>query len=78
MVHEKEAEVVRHIFALAETGMSSTQIAKKLIAEKIPTTTQMRYPERKMARENHTWSSGAVRGILNNRFYLGEMTYRCV
>lgn len=55
--------------------MSSTQIAKKLIAEKIPTTTQMRYPERKMARENHTWSPGAVRGILNNRFYLGEMTY---
>ena len=55
--------------------MSSTQIAKKLIAEKIPTTTQMRHPERKMAKENHAWSPGAVRGILNNRFYLGEMAY---
>lgn len=75
LVHEKEAEVVRHIFALAETGMSSTQIAKKLIAEKIPTTTQMRHPERKIAKENHAWSPGAVRGILNNRFYLGEMAY---
>lgn len=37
--------------------------------------TQMRYPERKMARENHAWSGTAVRALLNNRFYLGEMAY---
>ena len=48
---------VRHIFSLAEQGLGSTQIAKALIREHIPTITQMRYPDRKMARENHTWLS---------------------
>lgn len=75
IVNEKEAEIVRHIFSLAEKGMSSTQIAKELIARQTPTVTQMRHPERKMAREHHTWSNTAVRRILNNRFYLGEMAY---
>lgn len=55
--------------------MSSTQIAKELIAKQTPTVTQMRHPERKMEREHHTWSNTAVRRILNNRFYLGEMAY---
>ncbi|MCM1194105.1 MAG: recombinase family protein [Acetatifactor muris] len=75
IVNEKEAVIVRHIFSLAEQGMGITQIAKALIREKTPTITQMRYPERMMAKENHTWSSTAVRTILNNRFYLGEMAY---
>ena len=75
VVNEKEAVIVRRIFSLAEKGMSSTQIARELIAGQIPTVTQMRYPERKMSKEHHTWSSAAVRGILNNRFYLGEMAY---
>lgn len=75
IVNEKEAEIVRHIFSLAEQGMSSTQIAKILIREQTPTITQMRCPGRKMAREHHAWSCTAVRGILNNRFYLGEMAY---
>lgn len=75
IVNEKEAEIVRHIFSLAEQGMSSTQIAKILIREQTPTITQMRCPGRKMAKEYHAWSCSAVRGILNNRFYLGEMAY---
>lgn len=75
IVNEKEAEIVRHIFSLAEKGMSSTQIAKELIVRRTPTVTQMRHPERKVAREHHTWSNTAVRRILNNRFYLGEMAY---
>lgn len=75
IVNEKEAEIVRHIFSLAEQGMSSTQIAKILVREQTPTITQMRCPGRKMAREHHAWSNTAVRGILNNRFYLGEMAY---
>ena len=37
IVNEKEAEIVRHIFSLAEKGMSSTQIAKELIAKQMPT-----------------------------------------
>lgn len=75
VVNEKEAGIVRHIFSLAEQGMSSTQIAKALIKEKTPTITQIRYPDRKMVRENQAWSDIAIRTILNNRFYLGEMAY---
>lgn len=74
-VNEKEAEIVRHIFSLAERGMGSTQIARALISEQVPTITQMRRPRRETAGEHHAWSSGAVREILNNRFYLGEMAY---
>lgn len=75
IVNEKEAEIVRYIFSLAEKGISSTQIAKELIAKHTPTITQMRYPERKMARQHPAWSNTAVRKILNNRFYMGEMAY---
>lgn len=96
IVEEKEAEVVRYIFALAMNGnaaggdasgnnalgdngvqgMSSTQIAEQLQREGIPTITQMRKPDKKAEDgKNRTWSSQAVRKILNNRFYLGEMAY---
>ncbi len=75
VVNEKEAEIVRRIFSLAADGKSSTQIAKQLCGEGIPTVMQMRYPGRKTKDKNLTWSAGAVRGILNNRFYLGEMAY---
>lgn len=50
IVNEKEAGIVRHIFFLAEKGISSTQITKVLIEEQTPTITQMRYPGREMAR----------------------------
>lgn len=75
VVNEIEAGIVRNIFSLAEKGMSSTQIAKALIAEQTPTIIQIRYPMSKREREHQLWSSSAVRGILNNRFYLGEMIY---
>lgn len=73
VVNEREAQIVRHIFSLAQNGMSSVQIAKELIAERTPTITQIRYPAGK--KENQKWTDKAVRGILNNRFYLGEMAY---
>ena len=76
VVNEKEAEIVRYIFSLAESGMSSMQIAKRLFEEQVPTSSQMRHPERKAAQKEHlTWSAKMVRKILNNRFYLGEMAY---
>lgn len=75
IVNEKEAEIVRSIFAMAVDGMSSGQIARRLFEEKIPTATQLRYPGRDGLKENHTWSSSMVRRILGNRFYLGEMAY---
>ena len=76
IVEEKEAEVVRYIFSLAMQGKGSTGIAVQLQREGIPTITQMRRPDKKAGDgKKHAWSSQSVRNILNNRFYLGEMTY---
>lgn len=76
IVNEREAEVVRYIFLLAVQGRTGTQIARQLYEEHIPTIAQMRHPERKYTDGRiHTWSTNAVRSILNNRFYLGEMAY---
>lgn len=76
VVNEKEADIVRYIFSLAMQGRSSTQIAKQLYDEKIPTITQMRRAKTLLeGGKVHTWSSQAVRNILNNRFYIGEMAY---
>ena len=74
VVNEREAEIIRFIFALASSGISSTQIARKLYEEKIPTAMQIRHPEREM-KKNLTWDANMVRRILNHRFYLGEMVY---
>lgn len=76
IVNEKEAEIVRYIFSLAVLGKTSTQIARQLYEENVPTITQMRNPEKKYKDGKvHSWSASAVRNILNNRFYLGEMAY---
>ncbi|MDE6608716.1 MAG: recombinase family protein [Lachnospiraceae bacterium] len=76
VVNEKEAEIVRYIFSLALHGKSSTQIARQLYEENVPTITQIRKPDRAAGDEKiRTWSGAAVRTILNNRFYLGEMAY---
>lgn len=75
VVNEKEAEIVRYIFSMAVDGMSTTQIAKQLFKEGIPTTMQMRHSKRVAGKKNLTWNASMVRKILNNRFYLGEMIY---
>lgn len=73
-INEKEAEIVRYIFSLAEEGKESGTIAKQLHNEQIPTAAQMRNRKPPKGR-GYLWDSGAVRHILNNRFYLGEMIY---
>ena len=76
VVNEKEAGIVRYIFSLAMQGKSSAQIAKQLYGEKIPTITRIRKPDKAVQDGKlHTWSEKAIRTILNNRFYLGEMAY---
>ena len=76
IVNEKEAEIVRYIFSLAVQGKTSTQIARQLYEENVPTITQMRNPKKKYTDGKvHSWSENAMRKILNNRFYLGEMAY---
>lgn len=76
VVNEKEAEIVRCIFALALDGNGSTQIARILNEKGIPTKTQMRHPERAgKSGRMQAWDNASVRAVLNNRFYLGEMAY---
>lgn len=76
IVNEKEAEVVRHIFSLAMQGKGSAQIARQLQTEGVPTIMQTRKPHiTPKDGKVHVWGSQAVRNILNNRFYLGEMAY---
>lgn len=76
IVNPDEAEVVRGIFSMAYAGNSSTQIARMLNEKKMPTVMQMRCSDRKNKDGKiRAWSTQAVRHILNNRFYLGEMTY---
>ena len=76
VINEKEAQVVRYIFSLAMQGKSSTQIVKQLYEENIPTMTEIRKPgKQKEDGRIHTWTVSAVRNLLNNRFYLGEMIY---
>lgn len=76
VVNEKEAAIVRYLFSLAMQGKSSTQIARQLYEENVPTITQIRTPDKEVRDGKlHTWSGQAVRNILNNRFYLGEMAY---
>ncbi len=76
IVNEKEAKIVRYIFSLAMQEKSSTQIARQLYKENVPTITQIRKQGKEVQDGRfHTWDSQAVRKILNNRFYLGEMAY---
>lgn len=76
IVNESEAEIVRYIFSLGADGKSCTQIARQLYEEKVPTITQLRNPHKQYQDSKvHSWSENAVRRILNNRFYLGEMAY---
>ena len=76
VVNEDEAVIVRYIFSLAMQGKSSTQIARQLYEESIPTIMQMRKSEKVYSDGKvHSWSATSVRRILNDRFYLGEMAY---
>lgn len=75
VVNEREAGIVRWIFALAADGLGSVQIARRLIDEQTPTPMELHYPGRKPKNENYNWTDKMVRNILKNRFYLGEMIY---
>ncbi|WP_275442963.1 recombinase family protein [Petralouisia muris] len=76
VVNESEAVIVRYIFSLAMQGKSSTQIARQLHEENVPTIMQMRKPDKEYTDGKvHSWSENSVRRMLNNRFYLGEMAY---
>lgn len=78
IINKKEAEIVSLIFSLAMQGKSNGQIAGELFAKNIPTIMQLRRKEKAVADRagrGERWTAGAVRRILSNRFYLGEMEY---
>ncbi len=75
IVNEKEAAVVRQIFSMACEGKSSTKIARVLHESGVPTVRQMRGQKPLGNKGYGTWGSNSIRGILKNRFYLGEMVY---
>lgn len=75
VVNEKEAQIVRYVFSLAMQGKSSTQIAKQLYKENVPTMAEIRKQEVKEDGRIHTWTASSVRRMLNNRFYIGDMVY---
>lgn len=63
VLNEKEAEVVRNIFALRESGATLRAIAAELNATDVPT------------RRGGKWHAGTVRYILDNPKYKGEIEY---
>lgn len=76
VIKPDEARIVKDIFSLAYVGNSSTQIARILNEKRIPTAMKIRHPDKvDRGGKVRAWSTQAVRRILNNRFYLGEMTY---
>lgn len=76
VVNQREAEIVCYIFSLAMQGKTSTQIARQLHEEGVSTIMQLRKPDKVYTDGRvHSWSENAIRRILNNRFYLGEMVY---
>lgn len=77
VIDEPAAKVVRRIFELRATGITPTQIAKKLNAECIPIPSD--YRAQRLGKPNpykttfHYWSHVAVRNILGNPIYIGHL-----
>lgn len=79
VICEDEAEVVREIFSLALRGVTSSQTAKKLNLENIPTPVEFKIRKGKTSRkpkgDMFYWSSSTVCSILRNPVYAGDMEY---
>lgn len=77
VIDEPAAKVVRRIFELRATGITPTQIAKKLNAECVPIPSD--YRAQRLGKPNpykntfHYWSHVAVRNILGNPIYIGHL-----
>ena len=67
-IHEPEAAVVRRIFQLSAGGEGYTRIAKLLNSESIPSA-------RTHAGSRFGWAPTSVKGVLEQRLYLGEVIW---
>lgn len=79
IICEDEAKVVREIFSMALQGMTSSQMAKKLNKENIPTPVEFKIRKGKTSRKpketRFYWSSSVICSILRNRVYAGDVEY---
>lgn len=79
VICEDEAAVVRKIFSLALQGMTSSQTAKKLNLEKVPTPVEFKVRKGKTSRkpkgDKFYWSNTTVCSILRNPVYAGDIEY---
>lgn len=79
VICEDEAAVVREIFALALQGMTSSQIAKKLNLENVPTPIEFKIRKGKTFRkpkgDRFYWSNSTICSILRNPVYVGDVEY---
>lgn len=79
IIEEKEAQIVRRIFAMACEGMSSLQIARRFNQDGVKTPAAFRKEEGAFCREpkggSFLWSSSGVSHILENQVYAGDMVY---
>lgn len=79
-VEPVSAEIVKYIFLLAGTGLSTTEIAKKLNSEKIETRSTLKNNSGvprlwKMVSGEIYWNDNAVLQILKDERYLGKVIY---
>lgn len=79
VICEEEAAVVREIFSLALQGMTSSQTAKKLNLENIPTPMEFKIRKGKTSRkpkgDKFYWSNSVICSILRNPVYAGDVEY---
>ncbi len=69
LIDAKQAEIVRRIFGLSNSGLGYKTIGTMLNNERIPS------PHAGCATRRGLWSSSTIRGILSNRKYTGVWEY---
>lgn len=79
VICEDEAAVVREIYSLALQGVTSSQTAKKLNRENVPTPIEFKIRKGKTSRkpkgDKFYWSSSVICSILRNPVYAGDVEY---
>ena len=79
VIAEDEADIVRHIFDMAISGMTSMQIAKSFNMEGIKTPIEFKIAKGKSSRKpkgkEFSWTGPMVCHILGNEIYMGDMVY---
>lgn len=75
VLNEEEAPIVKKIFCLALSGMSTYAIKEYLIENKIKTPSMLRGPRGNISTQsiNGIWSAKTIKGIITNPLYTGDL-----